>query len=259
MKKKPKIIAIFLAYNAAKTLEKFYREFPKELVTDIILVDDASKDNTFDLAKKLGIKTYKNPVNLGYGGNMKKTLMIALKQGADVLIDIHPDGEYKPSAIPAALKQINLGAQFVLGNRFIDSPLKNGMYIWKFIPIRILNWLDRKILKVKAEDLHQGFRVYTRDLLKRVNFEGNSNSYLFSFELIAQAAYHHIKIAQVPVETSYTGKKRGASFKNSIKYSLGTFKILLLFILAKLGFKISLFQNPSENLETRVDQYTVNL
>lgn len=248
MKKKSKIIVIFLAYNASKTLAKFYLKFPKKFVSDIILVDDASKDNTFNLAKKLGIKTYRNSINLGYGGNMKRALNLALKAGADIIIDIHPDGEYEPTAIPNALEEIKNGAEFILGNRFtsLTKPLKSGMYIWKFIPIRILNLIDKAVLGVKIDDLHQGFRVYTRSLLKKVNFEENSNNYLFSFELIAQAVYNNIKIAQVPVQTRYSGKKRGASIKNSIKYTLGTFKILVLFILAKTGFfKVELFQKPT--------------
>lgn len=248
MKRKPKIIAILLAYNASRTLEKFYREFPKSLVADIILVDDASKDNTYELAKKLGIKAYKNPVNLGYGGNMKKTLNIALEMGADVLIDIHPDGEYKTSAMPLALKEIDKGAKLVLGNRFssFNQPLKSGMYIWKFFFIWLLNFFDRFILGVNVNDLHQGFRVYTKDLLSKVNFPANSDNYLFSFEIIAQAAFKKLKITDVPVETSYTGKKRGASLKNSIKYSLGTFKILLLYIFAKMGIKAQIFREPNK-------------
>ena len=243
MKKKPKVVAIFLAYNASKTLVKFYQEFPKKFVDEIILVDDASNDNTYVMSKKLGIKTYRNRVNLGYGGNMKRTLSLALEAGADVIIDIHPDGEYKPSAIPEALKKIREGSQFVLGNRFTSliQPIKNGMYIWKLIPLRILNSIDSLIFGVRLNDFHQGFRVYTKDMLSKINYQKNSNDYLFSFELIAQAIYKKIKISQVPVETNYTGKKRGANLKNSIKYSLGTFKILLLFILAKLGFKNKLF------------------
>lgn len=243
MVKKRKIIAILIAYNAAETLEKFYRDFPKHLVDDIILVDDASKDNTFKLAEKLGITSYKNPRNLGYGGNMKRALDLALKMGADVIIDIHPDGEYKTSAIPEALKKEANGAEFILGNRFTasDNPLKSGMFIWKWIPIRFLNSIDKIILGVNLDDFHQGFRVYTKKMLEKINYPINSNGYLFSFELIAQAVYRNIKIAQVPVETNYTGKKRGASLKNSIKYSLGTFRVLLLFILARLGFKTKLF------------------
>lgn len=250
VKNKPKIIAVFLAYNASKILEKFYREFPKELVSDIILVDDASKDNTFELAKKLRIHSYRNPINLGYGGNMKRALSLALSSGADVIIDIHPDGEYKPSAIPKALKKIEEGSEFVLGNRFttLDNPLKSGMYFWKWIPIRLLNLIDKIVLGVSLDDFHQGFRVYTRKMLERINYHLNSDNYLFSFELIAQSVHQKIKITQVPVETSYTGKKRGASLKNSIKYSLGTFKILLFYILARMGFETELFKNPPPNI-----------
>lgn len=243
MAKTGKIVSIFIAYNAAKTLEKFYHDFPKNLVDEIILVDDASKDNTFNLAKKLGIRSYQNPVNLGYGGNMKRALNLALKAGADIIIDIHPDGEYKPTAIPAALKKINSGSEFVLGNRFSEEtePLKNGMYFWKWIPIRFLNYIDKIMLGVNLDDFHQGFRVYTAKMLEKINYQANSNNYLFSFELITQAVYQHAKISQVPVEVNYTGKKRGASLKNSMNYSLGTFKVLILFILARLGFKINLF------------------
>lgn len=246
MKLKRKIVTIFIAYNAAKTLEKFYKNFPKQYCDEIILVDDCSKDNTFNIAKKLGIKAYRNPVNLGYGGNMKRALDLALSKKADVIIDIHPDGEYNPSAIPLALKKIQEGYQFVLGNRFtsLTKPLKSGMYIWKLIPIRLLNSLDSLIFGIRLNDFHQGFRVYTSKMLNKVNFKENSNDYLFSFELIAQAVYNKIRITQVPVETNYTGKKRGASLKNSIKYSLGTFKILFYFILAKLGFRLKLFEKP---------------
>lgn len=243
MKKKLKVITIFIAYNAAKTLENFYNNFPKQYSDEIILVDDCSKDNTFKIAKKLGIKSYRNPINLGYGGNMKRALGLALDAGADVIIDIHPDGEYNPSAIPEALKKIQDGKEFVLGNRFtyLLGPIKSGMHIWKLIPLRLLNSIDSLIFGVRLNDFHQGFRVYTKKMLEKVNYQINSNNYLFSFELIAQAVYWNIKIAQVPVKVNYSGKKRGASLKNSINYSLGTFKVLLLFVLAKLGFKTKLF------------------
>ncbi len=244
--KQKKIIAIFIAYHAAATLKKFYEEFPKHLVDEMILVDDASKDGTFELAKKLGITAYQNPVNLGYGGNMKRALELGLTHGGDVFIDIHPDGEYKATAIPLALQQIRNGSQFVLGNRFtnVRKPLASGMRVWKFIPIRMLNLIDRLVLGVRLDDFHQGFRVYTKKLLHVVNYQQNSNNYLFSFELIAQAVFHRVQITQVPVETAYTGKKRGASLKNSIIYSLGTFKILFLYLLAKCGVRIQLFDKP---------------
>lgn len=253
MTKKRKIIAIFIGYNAFKTLIDFYATFPKHLFDDIILVDDASVDGTFALAKSLGIHSYQNVVNLGYGGNMKRALSIGLHHGGDVFVDIHPDGEYSPSCIPAALQKVDDGAQFVLGNRFKNatSPLESGMFIWKILPIWILNKLAQWTLRADIKDMHQGFRVYTREMLEKISFENNSDDYLFSFELIAQSVYRHIPIAQVPVETHYSGKKRGASLKKSILYTLGTLKVLCLFVLAKLGLKTKIFTGPNLPIELR--------
>ncbi len=247
MEQKPKIIVVLIAYNCAKSLENLYRSLPKELFDKIILVDDASKDNTFELAQELGIESYKNPTNLGYGGNLKRALSIALGEGADIIIDIHPDGEYKPSAILPAIREIENGSEFVLGNRFFKGhkPTENGMYAWKLLPLVMLGWISKVVLKLPIDDYHQGFRVYTRKLLERVNFRANSKDYAFSIELLAQAAFHKIKVSQVPVEVSYTGDKRGASLKNSILYSLRTLKILLFYIGAKFGFSHVIFHEPT--------------
>lgn len=243
---KPKIIAIFIAYKAEKTVKNFWENLPKEYFDEAILVDDTSKDKTFEIAKKLpGLIAYQNPINLGYGGNLKKAIGIALKHGADIIIDIHPDDEYKPSAIPLALNKIEKeDYELILGNRFLDikKTVKAGMFIWKVIPLLTLNYIDKLILGLKISDLHQGFRVYTKKFLEKVNYLQNSNNYLFSFELITQARFKNIKIGEVPVEVSYKGKKRGASLKNSFKYTLGTFKILGLYLLAKLGFKTKIFK-----------------
>lgn len=249
-----KTVAIFIAFNAEKTLKKFYENFPREFVDEIILVDDASKDRTYEIAKQIGIQSYKNEINLGYGGNVKKAIFIALQMGADIIVDIHPDGEYKSSVIPLALKKVESGAEFVLGNRFthIDKPLKSGMYFWKLIPIVLLNFISKAVLKAAIDDYHQGFRVYTRKMLEKINFENNSNGYLFSFELICQAILNKVKMSQVPVETNYTGKKRGASLKNSITYFLGVFKVIVFFLLAKIGYKIKMFQNPVLNIKDRI-------
>ncbi len=255
-KNKPKIIAVLIAYNAEKTLKNFYKNFPKNLVEEIILVDDASKDDTFELAKKLGINAYKNPINLGYGGNMKRAIGIALARGGDILIDIHPDGEYKPSAIPFAIKKIEEGSEFVLGKRFdsFKELLDRGMYWWKIPPLFLMTLINQAALRTNIKDLHQGFRVYTKKLLEKVNFEENTNNYLFSFELIAQALHHKIKIDQVPVESEYAGEKRGASFKSSMIYFLGTFKVLCLFLLARIGSKNKLFKKPTEDVLKRAEK-----
>ncbi len=254
MKRKPKVIAIFIAYNAEKTLTEFYKNFPKHYFDDIILVDDASKDNTFNLAKKLGIKSFQNPVNLGYGGNLKRAICIALQLGGDILVDIHPDGEYKTSAIPEALEKVKSGSQFVLGNRFTTffGPVESGMFIWKLLPIKILNWIDKLVLGVDLGDFHQGFRVYTRTMMEKINFLENSDNYLFSFEIITQTIFSKIKISQVPVETVYKGEKRGIRLKHALIYSIFSFQILWQFILAKHGWPSKIFEKPKDNLEKRI-------
>ncbi len=249
-----KVVAVFIAYNAAKTLEDFYRDFPRELVDEVILVDDCSTDNTFELARRLGITSYQNPVNLGYGGNLKRAIALALERGANVIVDIHPDGEYKPSAIGPALQKVEEGAALVLGMRYqrIGDLSKHGMRFWKLPPLLIMGIIHRFVLGTRIRDLHQGFRVYTRKLLQTVYFENTSNNYLLSFELIAQTLLNKLPIAEVPVETSYTGKKRGASLRASVVYSLGTFGILLKFVLAKLGWPVRPFQPPVASLTERI-------
>lgn len=249
MKQKTKVVAILLAYNAERTLKQFFKSLPLNILDDVILVDDNSKDETFSLSKRLGIRTFRNKKNLGYGGNLKRALSIALKEGADVIIDIHPDGEYKTDAIIPALKIIRQRAKFVIGNRFYnENYIKevSGIYMWKYYAIKSLNLLEKKILGLKVHDLHQGFRVYTKELLKKVPFEKNSNSYLFSFELISQCVFFKIPIYEVPVKTSYSGEKRGATLINSIIYTLGTFRVLVLFFIAKAGLMHSALYTSKE-------------
>jgi glycosyltransferase involved in cell wall biosynthesis len=253
---KPKVIAIFIAYNAEKTLEEFWQAFPKDAVDCVILVDDRSKDNTFALAQKLGIPAHENNVNLGYGGNMKRAIALALQQGADIIVDIHPDGEYKPNAILPAIEAVKNGAKLVLGSRFsaYADLRRRGMYWWKIPFLMGMTLFHQLVLGTRIKDLHQGFRVYTRELLEHVPFERNSNIYLFSYEIIAQAFFNRMKVATVPVETRYTGEKRGASLKSSIKYSLGTFKVSLLYLLAKLGIKTKIFRKPERAFAERVEE-----
>ncbi len=245
--KKKKVIAIFIAYKAEKSLEEFYREFPKDAVDQCLLVDDFSPDQTFELAKTLGIPSWKNEKNLGYGGNLKCAIQKALDDGADIIVDIHPDGEYDSSVIPAAIKVAESGAGLVLGNRFHEGghPVQSGMYAWKVLPILFLNWVAKIVLRLPINDYHQGFRIYTREMLKDLNFQNYSDNYLFSFELLAQAVFNNVRVAQIPIRTRYTGDKRGASLRHSIVYTLGVFKVLMLFLLAKVGIPSAPFARPT--------------
>jgi glycosyltransferase involved in cell wall biosynthesis len=238
---KKKIILILPAYNASTTLVPFLENLPKNIFDDIILVDDCSTDGTYALAKsQKGIKTYQTSHNHGYGGNLKYCLSKALLEGADAIVELHPDGEYGTDGILPALRAVQNGAAMVLGNRFLNG-MPQGMRIWKYPVTRILTWIDNVFLRTRIQDMHQGFRVYTRQLLEKVNYKKGSDDYLFSFEIIAQAAYKKLPIESVAVTTRYFGIKRGASLQASALYTLKTFWILYLFALAKCGFKIPLF------------------
>ncbi len=231
-----KVIAVLPARNVAKTLNSFLSNLPIKLFDEIILFDDASTDSTLNIAKKQRIlKVYSSKRRLGYGGALKKCFAIALAHKADIIVEIHPDGEYKPDGITPALKKIKKGARLVLGDRFSAS--RKGMRYWKIPTTKTLSAIDNLILGTKIKDFHQGFRVYTKELLKKVQWQSNSNGYIFSFEIIAQAVYQNSSIASVPVSTRYTGKRRGLNFIQSIVYALKTFWVLSLFILSRLGYK----------------------
>ena len=236
---KKKVIALLLAYNAEKTLENFYKAFPHSLVDEIIVFDDASSDQTVDIAKRLRLRVYRNNYNLGYGGNLKRALSICLEEGADIIVDIHPDGEYGTNVLPSAISKMKDGADLVLGNRFRSTKgaLQSGMFIWKYVVIKLLNYLCRVVLKTSATDFHTGFRVYSRKLLKKANYIDNNSGFLFSFEIIIQCLYHHLRLEHVPVETHYSGSKRGATLKFAVVYTLQTLGILAHIVLNKLGIK----------------------
>lgn len=243
---KNKKIAVLIAYRAEKTLKKFWDKFPQEYFDEVILVDDASMDNTFEVAKKLsGLSSFRNEKNMGYGGNLMVCFSKALKKGADIIFEIHPDGEYEYSleTIKSATKKIEQGADLVLGNRFAKgfNPLSNGMRVWKYYPTRILTSISNIVLGTNLADLHQGFRVYSKSLLKEVEFKKNSSGYLFSFEIIVQAKRKNFKIEQIPVSVNYSGKKRGASLKNSLHYSFGVFNTLFIYSIDNFKNKNKLF------------------
>lgn len=243
---KSKIIAVLPAYQAEHTLLAFLKILPREIFDQILLSDDFSSDKTFEIAKRLalsgvegqkGIDVFRTTKNLGYGGNMKFCLTKALEREGDIIVEIHPDGEYFPDGILNAIKEIEKGAQFVLGNRFTHGKPK-GMYLWKYIPSRILSWLDNIVLDTEIPDMHQGFRVYTKDFLKKINFEANDNDYTFTFQIILQALFYKVPIKSVPVTAVYRGKKRGANLNHSFMYTIKTFWTLTLYLLAKRGMQI---------------------
>lgn len=233
--KKLKVVVVMPAYNAAKTMAEAYRKLPKDLVHEVILIDDCSQDNTAEIARKLPITVYRNEINLGYGGNLKVCLTKALEAGADIVIEYHPDDQYDPKDLSLFIEKAKGGYDFALGSRFIfpKQALENKMPLVKFIANRAMSFIDELILGIEMSEFHSGFRMYTRKLLESVPFRQNSDDYLFSFEIIAQTVYWGFLVAEVPISCRYHPAMHTANLRRSAIYALGTFKTLGQYMIAK--------------------------
>ncbi len=235
MKKHPKVIVVMPAHNAAKTLKKAYQRLPHKYINRVILVDDASSDNTYAIAKKLNIQVFKNSINLGYGGNLKVCFKKALAAGADIIIEYHPDNQYDPINLPLYIEKAKSGFDLAIGSRFIHpkEALDHKMPLIKFIANRSLSFIDQFVLGIELTEFHSGFRMYTRKLLENIPYKQNSDDYLFSFEIIVQAVYYKFRVAEVQVQCDYHSKMHTANMRRSSVYALGTFLTLYQYIKAK--------------------------
>ncbi len=236
-----KIVVTMPAYNAAKTLLKTFEEIPKGLVSEIIMVDDCSTDETVALGSSLDIKVIRHPHNVGYGGNQKTCYMEALRDQADIVIMLHPDYQYDPTKIPAMVQPILKGkADVVLGSRFLGGgALKGGMPMYKFIANRFLTSCQNFVLGTNLSEFHTGYRAYSRKFLETVPFLRNSLAFVFDAEILCQAVFFHFRIAEIAVETRYFPEASSINFFNSVKYGLSILKTLVKFSLAKYGIKSS--------------------
>ena len=233
--KRPKVIVVMPAHNAAKTLKVSYAKLPKQYIDEILLVDDASTDKTYQVSKSLGISTYRNTTNLGYGGNLKVCLSRALEKKADIIIEYHPDNQYDPKDLPIFVNKASEGYDFALGSRFIHpkEALNNKMPLLKFIANRALSFIDSFLLGIELSEFHSGFRMYSRRLLTDVPYVQNSDDYLFSFEIIVQAVYQKMRIAEVPISCKYHPKMHTANLRRSTIYAIGTFVTLAQYLISK--------------------------
>lgn len=229
MEMKSKVIVIMPAYNAERTLEKTYDEIPKEYVDEIILVDDASKDRTVKVAKKLGLEIIVHSENKGYGGNQKTCYTNALKKGADIVVMVHPDYQYDPAALPDIIKIIDdKEADIVFGSRMIykRDALKGGMPLYKFISNIFLTKLENITFGLSLSEYHTGLRAYSSRFLKAIDFLSLSDGFVFDTEIIAKAVKGGFKIAEVPIKTRYLDDSSSISFSDSVEYGLKTLKVL---------------------------------
>ena len=232
-KEKMKTTVVLPAYNAAETLGKTVEDIPKDVVDNIILVDDKSKDNTAAVARQLGLKVFVHDRNKGYGGNQKTCYEKALEMGADIIVMVHPDYQYDPKAIPALIEPIKKGeADAVFGSRMMKGgALIGGMPIWKHNANIILTAIENVIFGTYLTEYHSGFRAYSSKVLKTVRFMDNSDGFVFDTEIIAQMLLHYFRIEEVPIRTRYFDEASVIKLWPSIKYGFGILKTLLKFIL----------------------------
>lgn len=227
------------AYNAAQTLLKTYTEVMEQGVVDeVIVVDDASQDETVAIAKTLPrTRVHVHETNLGYGANQKACYREALATGADIIIMVHPDYQYTPKLIPAMAALIGNGLYpCVLGSRILGGyALKGGMPLWRYVANRFLTFVENILLGAKLSEYHTGYRAFSRDLLDRLPLEGNSNDFVFDNQMLAQILWYGHCIAEVSCPTNYSPEASSINFLRSIKYGFGCLYIALVYRLARIG------------------------
>jgi glycosyltransferase involved in cell wall biosynthesis len=232
-----KVVIVMPAYNAEKTLERTYYDIPEEYKKNIILVDDASSDRTVEIAKNLGLKTIVHPKNMGYGANQKTCYREALKMNPDVIIMIHPDYQYDATLTHHLLQPIFEGkADIVIGSRIRTrkEALQGGMPLYKYLANRFLTFLENIITGENLSEWHTGFRAYTRKFLNTVDFEKNSNGFVFDQQILIQAVYFGFTIREIPVPTRYFKEASSINFFNSMIYGISTLWLLFRYILHRL-------------------------
>ena len=231
-----KVVVVLPAYNAAKTLEITYNEIDFNIVDDVILVDDVSHDETVQVGKNLGIKHIViHEENKGYGGNQKSCYNKALEIGADIVVMLHPDYQYTPLLIPAMANLLGNGLyHVVLGSRILGTgALKGGMPLFKYIANRGLTFIQNILMGAKLSEYHTGYRAFTKEVLRAVDYEANSDNFVFDNQMLAQIWYAGYEIAEITCPTKYFNDASSISFKNSTIYAMGVLKTSVQFRMQK--------------------------
>ena len=220
------------AYNAAKTLKKTYDEIDFTIVDEVILVDDLSRDDTVKVAREIGIRhIVEHHVNRGYGGNQKSCYNKALELGADIVIMLHPDYQYTPMLIPSMAHLLASGLyEVVLGSRILGKgALKGGMPVYKYVANRFLTFFQNILMNAKLSEYHTGYRAFTRKVLESVNYNANSDNFVFDNQMLAQIWFQGYEIAEITCPTKYFEEASSINIKNSTIYGIGVLKTSLLY------------------------------
>jgi glycosyltransferase involved in cell wall biosynthesis len=241
-----KIIVVLPAYNAAKTLQKTFEEIPFDIVDDIIITDDFSHDNTIEIAQKIGIKhIISHDRNKGYGANQKSCYTKALELNAAIIVMLHPDYQYTPKLIPAMCTLVaNDLYDVVLGSRILSKgALKGGMPFYKYIFNRILTLIQNVLMNQKLSEYHTGYRCFNANVLKKIDFENNSDDFIFDNEILAQLCYKNARVGEISCPAKYFEEASSINLSRSVTYGLGVLRVSFSYFLQKTNlFKFSLFK-----------------
>lgn len=232
-----KIVVVLPAYNAAKTLKKTLNDLPMAWVDDIILVDDASTDDTAELARSLGLKTFVHQKNGGYGANQKTCYEQALATGADIIVMVHPDHQYDPKAVPGLIQKFSDGkTDAVFGSRMMipKDALAGGMPRWKFAANIFLTAIENFVLDLKLTEYHSGFRAYSRKTLKLIPFKKNSDDFVFDTEIIVQIKKAGLNIREIPIKTRYFPEASMIGFLKSSVYGVSILLTMIKYLFWKI-------------------------
>jgi glycosyltransferase involved in cell wall biosynthesis len=233
-----KIIVVLPAYNAGKTIAQTIAEIPFDLVDEYVVVDDASTDNTIEVASSLNVKNLiRHDRNKGYGGNQKTCYNTALELGGDIVIMLHPDYQYTPKLIPSMAYMIASGLYpVVIASRILGKgALKGGMPLYKYISNRFLTWVQNLLINQKLSEYHSGYRAFSREVLEKVNYQANSDDFVFDNQMLAQIFYAGFEIAEITCPTKYFEEASSINLRRSIKYGLGVLRISIGYFLQKAG------------------------
>ncbi len=258
-----KVVVVLPAYNAARTLRRTVDEIPREIVDEIILTDDASSDNTSDLAREMGLVTLRHDHNRGYGGNQKTCYTAALDQGADIVVMLHPDYQYTPKLVSAMASMIAYGEyDGVLASRILGrGALKGGMPLYKYVANRGLTFLENILIREKMSEYHTGYRAWSRALLERLPLLNCSDDFVFDNQMVVQAVYFGFRIGEISCPTKYFEEASSINFQRSVTYGFGVLQTAMSLRLKRWGLVKPFFleDKPLDRLPSRSTAQPVSL
>lgn len=241
-----KIYGMVISYNSSPVIEDLYKRIDHKNFDKIYFFDDCSPDRSAEKAKQFDWIVVKNPKNLGHGGNLKKALETVFNDGADYGIEIHADNQYSPNEVFKAKKMINENYDLIIGSRFVNKNphLKDGMPYMRYVTNKFMSFITSKIFKINLTEFHTGCKIFSKNFYQSVPIKNTSDNYLFSFEIIMQASYFKKKYGEISISSSYEGYKTSCNYLNGFIYLMGNFKLMLLYILAKIKiYKSKTFHN----------------